>query len=95
MMYYRGIGDLGRCFGGGLWNNGGYMRGDVGILMMIGALIVTALVIVLIVALVKRARGSRMNERDQESLELLNERFVKGEITEEDYTRMKKVLSGK
>jgi len=91
MMYYRGIGGLGRCFDGGL----GYMGGGMGFLMMAGALLVTALVVVLIVMLVKKSRANSMSREDSESLELLNERYVKGEISEEDYTKMKKVLRSK
>lgn len=88
MMYYRGIGGLGRCFGAGL----GYMNGGMGFLMMGGALLATALVVVLIVMLVKKTRRNSMSREDRESLDLLNERFVRGEITEEDYSRMKTVL---
>ncbi len=90
MMYYRGIGGLGRCFDGSL----GYMYGG-GFLMMAGALIVTVLAVVLVVMLVKKARRNSLSREDRESLDLLNERFVRGDISEEDYTRMKKVLRSK
>lgn len=91
MMYYRGIGGLGRCFGSGL----GYMNGGMGFLMMAGVLIVTVLAVILVVMLVKKAQGNSMSREGRESLEHLNERFVRGEISEEDYTRMKKVLHSK
>lgn len=88
MMYFRGIGGLGRCFDGGL----GYMNGGMGFFMMAGALLVTALVVALVVVLVKKARR---NDTSRESMELLNERFVRGEVSEEDYIKMKKALRGK
>ena len=91
MMYYRGIGGLGRCFSAGL----GYVNGDMGFLMMGGALLVTALVVVLVVMLVKKSRATSMSREDSESLELLNGRYIKGEISEADYIKMKKVLRSK
>jgi putative membrane protein len=92
MMYFRGIGTLGRCFEGGYGYPGSYMHSGLGILMMVGTLLVAVLIIVSVIALIRRSRRNQMDESDSESLELLNERFVKGEISEEDYIKMKKVL---
>lgn len=95
MMNFRGIGDLEHCFDGHVGYYGGFMHSGWGIVMMIGALIAAALVIFLIVTLVRRARRNRPSSQDSQSLELLKERFAKGEITEEDFSRMKKILSDK
>ncbi|MEL4106875.1 SHOCT domain-containing protein [Oscillospiraceae bacterium WX1] len=95
MMYFRGIGGLGRCFGGGFGYMSNFMHSGWGLVMMGIALVVAALVVVAIVALVKKGQGHHPVNQSDDSLELLNARFVKGEISEEDYIRMKKVLTGK
>ena len=87
MMYYRGIGGLNRCLEGDL----GYMGGG-GFLMMIGMIILIAIIAAFIIMLVRRNRESAANGKNSEAMVLLNERFAKGEITEEEYSRMKKVL---
>ncbi len=91
MMYYRGISGVGHCVHEGL----GYMSSGMGWVMMAGVLLVGVLVMALLVMLVKKAHGNRMTQGDSESLSLLNERFVKGEISEEEYIKMKKVLHNK
>lgn len=92
MMFQRGIGEFGRCFE----NGNGFMHGGGGMLMMGGMVLVAAIVITAIVVLVKKAhRSHTYSAATSEAAELLNARFVKGEITEEEYTKMKKVLSGK
>lgn len=88
MMFNRGFDAFGRCFENG--NN--FMHGGWGLLMMGGMVLVTVLIVAVIVVLVKKARK---NNTYSEAAELLNARFVKGEITEEEYIKMKKVLSGK
>lgn len=95
MMQFRGTGGLGRCFGDVPDFMGGYMHSGGGLLMMVGALIVIALIVVAIVLLVRRAHRANSAEQSSDSLAALNERFVKGEITEEEYIRMKKVLKTK
>lgn len=95
MMFFRGASGLGRCFGDEIGRMSGYMRSGWGIVMMGIGLLFVALIVVVVVLLVKRARKYHAVSQADESLEILNARFVKGEITEEDYTRMKKVLSGK
>ena len=89
MMYYRGIGGLNRCVEGGL----GYMGGGAGgFLMMALMVILTVLAVVFIITLLRKNRESAANGKSSEAMILLNERFAKGEITEEEYSRMKKVL---
>ncbi len=89
MMYYRGIGGLNRCMEGGL----GYMGGGAGgFLMMAGMIIITAFAAAFIIMLIRRSRADAANAKNSEAMSLLNERFAKGEITEEEYSRMKKVL---
>ena len=95
MMFFRGTGGLGRCFEGGSGFAGGYMHGGLGPMMMIGALLVVVLVVVAIVVIVKNWRRVHELEQGNESLAILNERFVKGELTEEEYTRMKRALRTK
>lgn len=95
MMFFRGTGGLGRCFEGGFGFMGNYMHSGWGILMMGGALLVAVLVVVAVVAIIRKSRRTNYAEQSSESLAVLNERFVKGEITEEEYTRMKKVLNSK
>lgn len=94
MMYFRGTGGLGRCFGGGFGFMGSYMHSGWGLLMMGGALLVTIIIVVAIVAIIRKSHRTN-NDQVDESLAALNERFVKGEITEEEYTKMKKVLKTK
>ena len=89
MMYYRGIGGLNRCMEGGL----GFMGGGAGgFLMMAGMIIITALAVTFIVVLIRRSRTDAANVKNSEAMSLLNERFARGEITEEEYSRMKKIL---
>ena len=92
MMFNRGFEAFGRCF----QNGNGFMHGGLGMLMMGGMILVAAIVITIIVVLVKKAhRNNTYSAAPSEAAELLNARFAKGEITEEEYTRMKKVLNGK
>lgn len=88
MMFNRGFGGLEGCFENGL----NQMHGRPGMFMMGGMILFTVLIVVIIVALVKRSRTKHDND---EASELLNARFAKGEITEEEYTRMKTVLKHK
>lgn len=96
MMYAKGAELVGQCFnrGAGMMNGYGYSSG--GHFMMMGAgLLVLALIVVAVVVIVKKSSKKSASAEMDGSLELLNDRFVKGEITEEEYTRMKKVLKGK
>ncbi|SMC35913.1 SHOCT domain-containing protein [Papillibacter cinnamivorans] len=94
-MLLRGTGVLSRCFEGGAGYMGGYMHGGGGFLMILGALALIALIVIAVVTLVKQARRRHEGGHTDSSLELLNDRYVKGEITEEEYVRMKKVIKEK
>lgn len=89
MMFNRGFDGFGRC----LEYGSDLMRSGWGFAMMGGMVLVAAIVIAVIVVLVRKAR--RNNNTYSEASELLNARFVKGEITEEEYAKMKKVLGSK
>ncbi len=92
MMFNRGFELAGRCLENGI----GFMRGGHGLFMMGGMVLAAVVVIAAIVVLVRKAhKRNTYSETTSEAAELLNARFVKGEITEEEYTKMKKVLSGK
>ena len=66
--------------------------GAGGFLMMAGMVIITVLAAAFIIMLIRRNRADSLNGKSSEALSLLNERFAKGEITEEEYSRMKKIL---
>jgi len=72
------------CFG----NFGGH-GGFGGMAMM---LIATIIIIAIVLIIVK---NRSKNGSNREILKMLDERFAKGEINEEEYTAKKKVLSGK
>lgn len=85
MMYSRGFGGFGGCFGG-------YGPGFSGpwIMMGIGVLLLTA---VIISAVVLFQRTASRKKEDSKALDLLEIRYAKGEMSEEEYLKMKKVLS--
>lgn len=75
------------------WNNGmmgwGYGSALVGgIIQMLFLLVV----IILVFLLIKRSNHLFGSENYSRSEEILKERFAKGEITEEEYKKMKDVL---
>ncbi|EST11540.1 SHOCT domain-containing protein [Sporolactobacillus laevolacticus] len=82
MMYARGFDGFGGCFG--------YGTGLVGpwIIMGIGVLLLAAVTIAAMV-LFKKASHKKM---DEGALDILKLRYAKGEMSEEEYLRMKKVL---
>jgi putative membrane protein len=73
--------------------------GVFGILFAILQLLFWAGIIYLIYRIIKKINLSetprQFTENHDDSLRILNERFAKGEISEEEYKRMKDVLSGK
>lgn len=95
MMFYRGTGGLGCCFTDGFGYMSSYFHNGWGLVMMGIGLLAVALIVVAVVALIRKSNRNRPVYQSDDSIELLNARYVKGEITEEDYMRMKKVLSGK
>ena len=82
MMYFRGFDGFGGCFG--------YGSGFVGpwIMMGLGILLLAAVVIAAVLLLKKASGGGR----DDGALGALKLRYAKGEITGEEYLKMKKTL---
>lgn len=81
-----------------MWDNYGYdMMGGgwfwlMFILWIIGVFIVIALVVWFIVKLVKSNSVKSQVDNDK-SLTILNERLAKGEITMEEYTKLKNIIA--
>ncbi|KYC69858.1 hypothetical protein B4099_3025 [Heyndrickxia coagulans] len=72
---------------------GGYgMMGVFSLIGMIAQLVIFVLVIFLIVAGIKKVSEFRPHQREDKSLDILRERYAKGEITEEEFKKMKKDL---
>jgi putative membrane protein len=77
------------------WNNQG-MGGDWWVLMMIAMVVFWAIFVIGIVYMV-RHYGPRRGEAPPTSsttsaIDILKERFARGELTEEEYTRRRKIL---
>jgi putative membrane protein len=73
--------------------NGGMMYGFGAGMGLIGWLVQLALIVALIylaVILIRKLTGSANESKKSESI--LKERFARGEISEEEYERMKKIL---
>lgn len=87
MYYYRGWNGPGGCFGYG----GGYPFAGHWLLLGLCLLLFAALVVTA-VFVVKKALRNRAAKEGGESFETLKLRFAKGEISEEEFLRMKKVL---
>lgn len=70
------------------WHDGGW-----GVLWMIAS---WALVVVIVLWLVRAFSGERSGRWEQRrtSLDILDERFARGEISEEEYEQRKRVLAG-
>ncbi|MFD2637272.1 SHOCT domain-containing protein [Piscibacillus salipiscarius] len=76
--------------------NGGMMNGDMGGNLFGGfffSLIMIVLIVLIIVVLIWMFRNPSDNHKQtnqsQDSLEILKSRLAKGEITEEEYERLK------
>lgn len=80
-MYGRGYNGINSCFG-----PYGFMHNGIGMGIMLLVFLVAAIVIIL---LVKRYKKNSIYNGAIEALKL---RFVKGEITEEEYSKMKKLI---
>ncbi|MBF7097511.1 SHOCT domain-containing protein [Alkalibacter sp. M17DMB] len=79
-MFNRGFNIFGGCF------NGGFM--GPWMFLVIGGLILATVAIVLLVLNKRKKTGNE----DSDLLEMLKERYVRGEITEEEYIEKKRVL---
>lgn len=84
MMFGRGYNMLGNCFG---WGSG-YFYGGWGMMIAAG-FIVLALAAIAISYLARKKDHNKTNDL---ALETLNIRFVKGEITEDEYIKRKNIL---
>lgn len=81
---YRGIARTGRfaCLD--------YVNSPLGFWLMIGLMVlVTVVVVLLVIGIMKKHRHV---SEDSEALAILKRRYAKGELTNEDFQRMKKDL---
>lgn len=69
----------------------------VGILILILLAIVVVGVIIILVKLVNNQNGKSTTDHNpqQEAFEIISERYAKGEISEDEYIRMKRTLEEK
>ena len=79
------------------WYNQG-MGGGWWVLMMIGMLVFWTVLVIGIVMLVRhyspRGIAPSSQPRSNSAVEILKERFARGELTEEEYLRRRKLLEG-
>lgn len=82
---------------GGLFGSGGWFMGG-GLLGLLWKVLLIALIVFLVVKLIQGlgvgidARRNRADDRD-DSLEIIKNRLARGEITTDEYQRMKDVLA--
>lgn len=88
MYYSRGWNGPGGCFGYG----SGYPFAGQWILTGLLCLVLFVVLGAVIVFVLKKASRKSAAKTDDESFEALRLRYVKGEISEEEFLRMKKVL---
>lgn len=80
---------------GWMWNNG-WQSGWVGLLMGLMMLIFWGAIITVIYYLIRSLiRGSDIRQTALNPMEILKERYAKGEITEADFDRMRQKLEEK
>lgn len=89
------FGRYGNSFGSGdgawgCFGNGFFGYGFMGPLMMLGFILITALVVYLIF---KSSKKHHTQNASSDALNLLQLRYVKGEITEEEYLQKKNLLN--
>lgn len=81
------------CFGSGYGMMGGYYGGGLGFLGVIFNLLIWVAIIAGIVYLVKILFPHKSkSEREKGALDILNERYAKGEINKEEFAEKKKDL---
>lgn len=86
MMYFgRGFGS----FGGGCFGYGSPFWGIGGILMFAVCALLVALVVIVVMRALKKS--GRLHPSSG-AMETLRQRYAKGEISEEEYLRIKKTL---
>ncbi|MDD7793512.1 SHOCT domain-containing protein [Clostridium sp. 'White wine YQ'] len=80
-------------FGYGRFGGNGYGYGGAGFMMMIPMLIILLLVIYFVYKAISRKDiNLSANRTSSNAIDILNERFAKGEISEEEYSARKKQL---
>ncbi|MFT8889583.1 MAG: SHOCT domain-containing protein [Ethanoligenens sp.] len=85
MMFTRLYGDFRGCYGYGA----GSFFGIGGFVMLAAVVILAAVAAIVVLRVLKRAGRTHSSG---EALETLKLRYVKGEISEEEYLRLKKIL---
>ncbi len=75
-----------------MWNYYGEHMWGWGVLGPFMMIVVWAAIILFIVWLVREARGTARGERDKSALEVLKERYAKGEIERKEFEEKKKDL---
>jgi len=87
MNYFADVTSNGELTGGHHYMDGGWGFGMFGMLFML------AIAVLIIMILVKysedRAKG---NSRSEDALEIAKKRYAKGDITQKEYTELKKDL---
>lgn len=79
------------------WNNQG-MGGGWWVLMIIGMVVFWAIFVIGTVALLRhygpRRGAAHVETPSSSAIEILKERLARGELTEEEYARLRKLLEG-
>jgi putative membrane protein len=88
MMFFRG-------FNGCIGNGFGFMHSGWGAIIMGIAVIGTILLVFAILAMIKKRHEGSSSFGNGDSVALLNERYVRGEISDEAYISMKRTLKTK
>jgi len=87
MMFQRGAAQVGQA-GRAMYNSGNFHRAPR-MLMMGGCLLALIIIAVVVILIVKK---SHKKMRFSEYMEVLNIRYAKGELPEDEYIRMKNVI---
>lgn len=85
-MFYRGFRGFGSCLGFGNGFYGGWF-------MPLVMIVLLAATIAAVILIMKKTKHSPRKNSYDASLEELKIEFVKGNLTEEEYLRKKKILS--
>lgn len=72
-----------------MYNNYGMMGYGWGLIMMLGATIISVLIIVVLVRYLQNTGRQDYREGGKSALDILDEKYAKGEITEEEYKNKK------
>jgi putative membrane protein len=91
MMFSKGAAQFGQYgqAGRSFMQNSGYFHSAPRMFMMVGCILAVIIIAAVIIIIVKKAHKKH---RYSDAMELLNIRYVKGELTDEEYLRMKNVI---